>query len=275
MTGGRSREAYWEDLSKWYACSHSELLTTKPEDLFESHFAERYTQLHQRLWWQVIHLHEALLTLEQLRAAPLDDLYAPQQMEFWHVVIRNLLDAACLRLHSLVKPPAADEHNLHSFRDEIMKASWRSENRKQVLRKTLRELRFLQGCKHIVERVKAVRNRRVAHQLRQSVSEPLAPEFVSLDDLWELFDAAHAYFGALTFGANCATLAGDLIPTRHGGEVSRSCFDKVIDAILKDNWLVSLPEKNPQKWARMKQRRGEGFVAKVNAWRQRVGLREA
>ena len=275
MSRRRTREVYLRDLSKWYASSHPELAATKPEELFEPSFADRYTQLHQRLWRQVIHLHETLLTLEQLREARLDDLFAPQEMQFWHVVIRNLLDAACLRLHSLAKHPAGDEHNLHSVRAEVMQASWRSRAKKKILTQTLKQRGFLRGCKHIVERVKAIRNKRVAHQVRQRDSEPLAPEFASLDELWELFEGAHADFGALTFGGTYATLAGDLIPSPEGRGVSRSCFDVVLGAIRKDYWLVALPEKNPRKWARMKERRGEAFVAKVNAWRQRVSLPEA
>src|SRR5687767_3964757 len=96
------------DLETWQACSHPDLANRRPEELFEPAFVERYHRLHQDLWWRIIRLHGTFYTLEQLKAFPFDQLYAPNQMEFWRLVIENFLDVGVLMLHGLVNDAGED-----------------------------------------------------------------------------------------------------------------------------------------------------------------------
>src|SRR5438128_1729466 len=115
---------YLLNLENWQAASHPELAELKPIKLFGADFVERYQRLHNDLWQRIIRLHGTVHTLEQLQEFPFDYLYAPNDMEFWRLVVENFLDTASLMLHGLVNDAGDDVHSLLSFRDAIVQGNW-------------------------------------------------------------------------------------------------------------------------------------------------------
>src|SRR5262249_2130823 len=153
---------------------------------------------------------------------PFERLYAPNEMEFWRLVIANFLDTALLMLHGLVGDSGKNILSLASFRNAIVEGPWLDQNKPDILRETLRERRFDTVKKSILHRVDKIRDR-IAHPLVdiQTGAPKEVLEGVSLEEMRQLFAAAHSLFGALSFGSAYATLAGDLMPCLIGGEPSR------------------------------------------------------
>lgn len=268
---------YWSNLEKWQASSHPVLANSRPEELFEAGFLERYRCLHNDLWRRIIRVHGTLHTLEQLKEFPFEYIYARGEMEFWRLVIVNFLDIACLRLHGLVGDKGEDVHTIPSFRDDIIKAPWLCCEKLDLLKQTLRERKFDAAVRSIEERVKGIRDNCIAHQLfdKQTASpkEPLA--VVSLEQLRQLFQATHSFFGALSFGSAYATLAGDLMPGMVGGRPVPTCLDDVLDAVLRDSDFVNQPERRAEWWPGNCECMPVEQLEVMNKLRKRIGLREA
>jgi hypothetical protein len=277
MTKARNTTDYLTDLDKWQAYNHHELANTKPEELFQEPFVERYKNLHSNLWWRVIRVHGTLFTIGQLIEFPFDCIYAPTEMEFWRLVIWNFVDASILLLHGLAIDTGRKVHSLQSFRNEIIKAAWLRSDKLERFKQTLRERKFSETVKSIAERVNQVRDSHIAHRLMDKQSglaeEGLAD--VSIEELWDLFDAVHSLFGALSFGAAYITLVGDLTPSTVGGEPTRTCLDGVLDAVLRDNYLVNEPERKPKLWPIYRKHRNPEELRVLNELRNRIGLPEA
>jgi hypothetical protein len=245
MSNVKSKADLLNDLEIWQATSHAELVNLRPRELFAPGFVERYHCLHNHLWQRMIRLHGTIHTVEQLRQFPLDQLYPPNGMEFWRLVIQNFLETAILLLHGLVNDSGKEVNSLPSFRNEIINGPWLCQEKCALLKRGLEQRKFDGVVKSIAKRVDVIRDSRVAHQLVDQQSgnakEILAP--VSREELRRLFDAAHSLFGALSFGAAYITLAGDLTPTTVGGKPTPTCLDGVLDAVLRDSFFVNTPER--------------------------------
>jgi hypothetical protein len=268
---------YLENLGKWQASSHPALADAKPEALFEPGFVEKYLRFHKDLWWRIIRVHGTLCTLDKLKEFPFDNLYAPNGMEFWRLLIENFLDIACLMLHGLVSDTGSSVLSIPSFRDEIIKAPWLFPQKLELLKKTLRQCKFGPHVQSIADRVKDIRCNRIAHRLIEWQSGGPLQAFaeVSLEEIWRLFDATHSLFGALSFGSAYVTLAGDLIPSTVGGQPTRTCLDEVLDAVLRDNVFVNMPERRAKWWPVHRERMKPKDLQVMNELRKRIGLPEA
>jgi hypothetical protein len=268
---------YLENLGKWQAISHPALTDAKPADLFEPGFVEKYLRLHNDLWLRIIRVHGTLRTLDELEEFPFDHLYAPNGMEFWRLLIENFLDIACLMLHGLVGDTKRDDLSMPTFRSEIIKAPWLCPDKLDLFKQTLRERKFDEVVESIAKRVQAMRNNRIAHRLidRQSGGPIQAFADVSLEEIWQLFDATHSLFGAISFGSAYVTLVGDLIPSTVGGQPARTCLDEVLDAVLRDNFFVNRPERRGKWWPRDRERMKPKDLQLMNDLRKRIGLPEA
>jgi hypothetical protein len=268
---------YLKNLDKWYASSHPELADAKPETLFEPGFVEKYLRLHNDLWWRIIRVHGTLCTLDELKEFPLDNLYSPNGMEFWRLVIENFLDTACLMLHGLATDTGKKVHSLRSFKKEVVMAAWLCPDKLDLFKETLRERKFNEVVKSIAKRVQAMRDSRIAHRLIDWQSGDPFQAFadVTLEEIWQLFDATHSLFGAISFGSAYATLAGDQIPSTVGGQPTRTCLDQVLDAVLRDNPFVNMPERRGKWWPRHRERMKPQSLQLMNELRKRIGLPEA
>jgi hypothetical protein len=271
-----NRIDYLENLGKWQATNHPALTDAKPEALFESAFAEKYLRLHNDLWWRIIRVHGTLRTLETLKEFPFDHLYSPDGMEFWRLVFENFLDIACLMLHGLANDTGEDAHTLWSFKNEIIKARWLSPDKLDLFKRTVRDCEFDKVVASIAKRVRAIRNNRIAHRLidRQTGGPCEAIPGVSLEEIWRLFDATHALFGALSFGSTYVTLAGDLAPSWVDEQPAHTCLDEVLDAVLRDNFFVNMPERRARSWPIHRERMKPKDVQLINDLRKRIGLPE-
>jgi hypothetical protein len=269
---------YLQNLDKWQASSHPSLAESKPEELFETDFVERYSRLHSDLWGRMIRVHGTLYTLKQLKDFPFFDyIYSPQQMEFWRLVFENFFDMACLMLHGLVCDQGKDVHTLRSFRDQIMKASWLFPDKQELFKQILKERKFDETVQLIEKRVEKIRDNYVAHRLinKESGTPKEALTGVSLEELQQLFQAVHSLFGALSFGATYVTLTGDLMPGTIGGQPKRTCLDDVLDAVLRDSPVVREPEIRAQWWPELRKHMPPEELRRLNGARKRIGLPEA
>ncbi len=267
---------YLKNPGKWQASTHPDLADRKPEVLFAAEFVERYRRLHEDLWSRIKRVHETICTLEQLEQFPFGHVYGPMP-EFWRLVFDNFLDMACVLLHGLVNDMVSDAHTIRRFRDMIMGGPWLEATKRALLQQTLHERKFDEDVDAISERIREIRNHRVAHRLVDQDSGRLKKNLgdVGLDELRRLFDQTHALFGALSFGSAFVTLGADLMPGTIGGKPTRTSLDEVLDAILRDSEFVNQPEREKPWWPGLRAQLDPEHLRVMNDCRKRVGLPEA
>ena len=272
------KKDYLDNLHQWQACSHPELTNSIPEELFEGDFSEKYKRLHDNLWRRITRAHGTLDTLEQLEQFPFEYIYPLNKMEFWRLVFKNFLDTVCLLLHGLMSDTGKDVHSIPSFKNEIMnKNNWLRPERWDLLNQELKERKFDAEVDSIADRVTKIRTNLIAHHLidKQSGNPKESLTGVSLVELRRLFEATHSLFGALSFGSAYVTLAGDLMPGTVGGQPTRTCLDEVLDAVLKDSYVVNQPERRGEWWPMDRKYMVEEELQMMNKLRKRIGLPEA
>lgn len=122
-----------------------------------------------------------------------------------------------------------------------------------------------------------IRTNLIAHHLidKESGSAKESLAGVSIIELRRLFDATHSLFGALSFGSAYVTLAGDLEPGTVGGQPTRTCLNEVLDAVLRDSYVVNQPELRGQWWPMTRKHMDEEELQMMNKLRKRRGLPEA
>lgn len=266
-----------KNLDKWQAYSHPDLVDRKPEELFPADFAERYGPLHRDVWQRIVRLHGTIRTLETMEPFPFKRIYAPTEMQFWRLVWTNFGDIAVLLLHGLVNDSASDANTLLSFKNKVRKGPWLDKELHDDLMQALRVCKFDSEAKFVARRVGQIRDHRIAHPLFDvdagDASRTVAR--VTLSDLRKLFDPVHALFGALSFGSAYVTLAGDLMPGTVGGKPRQSCLDELLDAVLRESYLVNQPERCANFWPSLRERMPREDLQEMNELRRRVGLPDA
>lgn len=266
-----------KNLQRWQATSHPDLATRKPEELFQPEFVERYSRLHNDLWQRIVRLHGTIHTLETLADFPFDHLHAPTGMEFWRLVEHNFVDIAIVLLHGLVNDHAPDAHAMASFKNKIAKEPWLDQRMRDVFLQTLQVRKFDEDVASVAVRVRQIRHNHIAHRLIDKQTGYLKDQCasVSLQELRKLFDAAHSLFGALSFGAAYVTLNGDLMPGTSGGKPTRTCLDKMLDAVIRESDFVNEPELMQPWWPDIREHMAPEKLRTMNELRTRVGLPEA
>jgi hypothetical protein len=268
---------YLSNPNEWQAFSHPDLARSKPDELFDQCFSEDYDRLQKAIWGRIIQVHGTLYTLRQLRGFPFEFLYGPYDMEFWRLVYGNFRDLACVALHGLVTDSGEDVHSIPSFKNKILKANWLCPERRDLLITTLRNLKFDDEVKGAALRVKRLRDTCIAHSLLDKNNVPMSElvKPVEMEELWLLYHAAKALFGAVSFGGAYVTLAGDLMPSTVRGVPKRTCLDKVLDGIVHENPIVNMPERKPQVWSMRRTQMTPERVGVMNDLRKRIGLPQA
>jgi hypothetical protein len=265
----------FNNLPTWQALSHPVLAEMKPEDLFPEN-AEQYQCLHIDLWMRINRVNETIFTLEQLEQFPFDSIYAPNHMEFWNLVADNFGAMSIVLLHALLKDSGKDAHTLNKFRNIIAGWQWADQTMCNHFCETLRERIFDSQVNEFSEKISTIRHNSIAHRLVDEVSGfPTEHTRIKLHEVKEVFEAAHALFGALSFGTTYATLSGDLMPSTINGKPTRTCLDGVLDAVLRDSSFVNQPERRQQWWQVEREYISEEQLKAMNELRSRVGLPEA
>jgi hypothetical protein len=232
-------------------------------------------RLHENLLHRVADIHGTIVMLEDLQEFPFGYLYRLGEMEFWRLVFRNFGETAIVGMHALVNDQEPGSLTLSSLNREVMQAPCLDEKNKLLFQEIMRENKFDGFAKRIAERVRLIRHNFAAHQIvdtqRGLPKETLAS--VRLGDLRKLFDAAHSLFGALSFGSAFVTLRGDLAPS-FGGKPSKTCLDRLLDAVLRDSDFVNQPERRKEHWELDRQFMNPERLGIMNRLRKRIGLSE-
>ncbi len=250
-----------------------DLREVKPVDAIESSWLEEYERRMNVLWWELVRLNSNLYILDKLLDFPFDlFLPMPDQSTFFNIVLWNLFEFSILTAWKLVE----DTLTLRSCKNEIrqhMRSKFKS-----GFDAALKETKFERQIERLVEPVKTLGDKRIAHLDRDfNLSSQQVEEMrVSLSDLRVLRDALNQLFEVLCFGHERRVLPIEYHPevVRPPGVDARSDIEKLLDNIARDSPLLNMPENEPDRWSYFRQGLSGDVLQVLNEYRKKSGKPE-
>jgi len=248
----------------------------QPADVIESSWLEEYEESIQRMWQELVLLNSNLYILDKLLSFPFDLFVAPDRRAFFRLVEINLFRSCIMIVWKLVADRGPDSLTLRRFKNEI---------REHIRCKysggfdaALKETKFDKQTAQLLQPIKALRNKRIAHLDKDFNLSPEQREEmrVSLSDLKVVRDALNQLFELLCFGHQRVVLPIEYYPEVENppGVDARSDIEEFLDNIARDSPLLNMPENEPQHWPYDRRSLSKDDLQRLNEYRRKFGLPE-
>jgi len=246
----------------------------RPEDVLVSEFLPAYNELHQDIWYRLVHVHTSIMILEKIHEHPLNHIYAPQEMIFWGMVYSNFFGLSVVILYTLVQDQAKHDrtpHTLPAFRDKLL-TRWLRESYIDYFKNTLANAKFDSGIKYIQGKIDHLRNNLFAHRFVNpdgTLSTRSLPN-LPLAQLREYYEAVERLFHACSFGTEYFTTLYP--PATVGGKPVKKDIEELLELIVKNSYWLNQPERRAPFWQTQKRYESPEQIEEINKWRTKFGL---
>lgn len=222
---------------------------------------------------ELVEMNVILYLVERIIDFPFD-LFAPHPDEtiFFSVVMRSFYDSVTLTITRLATDDASDLYTLLSFRSKVrilLKPEFQS-----AFDERLREARFDRGVKNLLERARRLRNNRIAHVTKAHIEGDITLSRPDLSEMKTLCEALNSLLDALSFSREHAMLPLPYSPhlVRSLGEEDKTDIEKLLDGLAKNSRMLNMPEQHPERWSRRRGHLTGEQIARLNHYRERLGL---
>lgn len=251
--------------------SAQHLTAKNPEEVFVNDFLPTYTQLHQDIWFRLIHVDANLQILETIGRFPLHHLYAPRDNIFWTMVFWNFVHMSVILLHGLVSDETKDAHTLLKFRNTVLK-HLRTNSFKLAYRERLNQTKLDKKLTPIRKKITSMRHEVVAHRFLDTQGRLESPhiEGVSISELRKVFDDIKRLFEACCFG--CEYFTTLYPPATVGGKPVKKDIEELLELIIKNSYWLNQPERRAPFWQQIKPHKPIENIEELNKWRTKFNL---
>jgi hypothetical protein len=247
------------------------LTMKKPEEVLTPDFLPAYTQLHQDIWFRLVHIDANLQILETIGLFPIHHLHAPRNNIFWKMVFWNFVHMSVILLHSLISDEESQAHTLLKFKNTVLK-HLRTDSLKLAYREKLNQAKLDKQLDPIREKIVRVRHEVVAHRFldTQGHLKALNIEGVSIPELRKVFEDTKRLFEVCCFG--CKYFTTLYPPSVPGHKTPEKDIEKILCLIVKNsNWL-SQPERHAPFWQQIRPHKSIKKIEELNKWRAKFNL---
>jgi len=242
----------------------------KPKDVIKSEFLEKYNELHKNICFRLSHINTTITILEKILESPLQ-YFQQSETIFWQTVCWNSVWLSVVLIHALINENGKNTHTLLRFKNDIL-LNWLEDSEKAEFRQILKEHKFDQTTKTIIEKIKQIRNEELAHRLfdgsdRNHLSNAGG---IKASEIRRLYNDIENLFRACNFGIEYDIT---LYPTGTcGGKPIEKDIDKLLDLIVKNsNWL-NQPKVMEEGWPDMRRDLSKEELRELNTWRAKFNL---
>lgn len=148
---------------------------------------------------------------------------------------------------------------------------------KEFFQNTLKENNFEKNTRELQNKIKARRNQRIAHMIRNVDEDELRNSTIYLRDLFHLRDQLNLLLSQLSFGTTRLMLPlaySDRVEHPVGVD-SRTDIERILDQITFESELINLAEACPIMWEARKKKLEQRDVEEINRYRAKRGLPDA
>lgn len=223
---------------------------------------------------ELVELNVNIYILERIAQFPFDLFVAIDDTIFWDSVIRNFFNIGVLTVTRLATDSAGDLHTLVQFKNRARE--WVKPEYKSSFDEYMRQTRFDQATRELLERARHLRANRIAHVTRAWYSGEREVFQLSFVELKSLRDALNSLLNALSFNTENRLLPIPYDPQviRGRGEDSRTDIEKILDCVARESHILNMPERYPERWKRRREKLSDEKVDQINYYRKKFGLPE-
>lgn len=215
------------------------------------------------------YLRTALYLLRQIAEFPFNQLTTNDDRIFFTMAARGLYETAILAVTKLTTDQG-DVLTLNRFRNSV-----RTMLRPELVAgfsEQLKDTKFDAAAKALADRVKDLRNARIAHLTLAEVLAASTP-IVYVQELTQLADDTEKLYEPLLFGASASFLPLPYDPdVRAANQPADTDIEKILNCFARQNYLLNQPEANPRVWPAQRAKMTAGEMNTFNYWRRRAGL---
>ncbi|MDL1164105.1 hypothetical protein P0100_24235 [Yersinia pestis] len=242
------------------------------EELFEEPFLSEYRDEMKFFYSELVDLNLHLFIIDKIRRFRFDLFVSPNQTIFFSTVLNSFFDSSILRITRLVTDAKESLRTIKPFKNKIIKNM--KPHYVDDFKKRLKEVDFEKNTNELQNKIRARRDQRIAHMIRNFSEEELRNSTVYLKDLFDLREQLNLLLSALSFGTArmMLPLAYSELVEHPVGVDSRTDIERILDQIAFDSQIVSLPEACPILWEARKKQLEEHDIQEINRYRQKLGL---
>jgi len=232
------------------------------EDVLKDEARAEYQQHMNTFFLRLVELNSNIYIVEHVLAFPYD-LLAEGRTDngfFFPLLVTNAFDACILMIAKVATDQGSDTYTLSRLRNMLLQMV-KSEYQPEI-QERLKDLRFDQKARELLEKARKLRNTRIAHFVHAA-----SQEHMTLSEIKALRDELNTLLQGLSFEA-------EFIMLPHSYETQRSDVEWVLDSIAKGSDLLNMPEQDPACWQYRRQKLTDIELTQLNHYRKKFGLSE-
>ena len=247
----------------------------KAEDVLQPGFLDQYRGTMTFFHLQLSRLNIDLFIVEKILDFPSHLFIAPPDNIFLSQVVHNFLQVSTLQITKLATDQGSDTVTLPKFKNAMLQEV--IDQYQADFREHLRESKFSERTRRMLEKATKLRDSRIAHFLNNPSSQLGSDELLTLGDLRSLRDELNAQLNVLSFNTEYFTLPISYHPAvvHPVGTDARSDIEMFLDGIAIQSNIIHMPERHPERWQHFRQSRSASVIDQINHYREKLGLPSA
>lgn len=235
------------------------------EDVLKDEARTEYQQHMKTFFLRLAELNINIYIVEQVLAFPYDLLAEGRTSDgfFFPLLVKNTLEACTLMIAKVATDQGSDVYTLPQLRNMLLQMV-KSEYQPEI-KVRLGGLRFDQKTRELLEKVRVLRDTRLAHFVH--TASAASQEHLTLSEIKVLRDELNTLLQGLSFEAEFI-----MLPSSY--EWQRSDVEWVLDSIARGSDLLNMPEQDSACWHDRRQELTDFELAQLNHYRKKFGLLE-
>jgi len=225
---------------------------------------------------ELVTLNTNIFIINKIREFPFDLFCVPDDKIFFLMVINNFFEYSIIIISRLIKDTSANSFTIRKFKNRIVKDYIKPEY-KEAFKNRIRNIKFEHIMDDILNRVQDLRNKRIAHTIKDYIKDTRNIGRINFKELEKLRDHINLFFENLSFNKKHI-----MVPIPYSVEVQhpkdsdpRSDIEKILDSIAKESAFLNTPErysKWPIVWKERKKRMTQREISIFKKYREKFGF---
>lgn len=241
--------------------------------MIKDEFYDTYENQLKAIWWQLVRLNSNIFILGKIFALPFDEFFQPQERNFWNLTTAALMESSVLIVWRVGIDARKDTLSINGLKNDMTRnnTGYLKEQYKLQCKQYWKANSKGVSLKHIKQEIEELRHKHFAHLnrdlnifLSKEGKLVILPEF---ENLMLIRDDLNSRFDALSVGTHYWKLFGSYNSRDYPSDI-----EKVLEAILRVNPIMNMPEEQSPYWTVFKNSLSPRVIAIMNEYRAKWGL---
>lgn len=241
--------------------------------MIKEEYINKYNEGCSFFFKELYVLNTDIFLIKQILDFPFEIFCAQYDCIFFNAVVNNLYEYSIIITTRLLTDTGSDVISIRKFKNDILKTYIKEEFKTDFLKLLPSE----NSIKDIVDKIKSLRDSRIAHSIYEYVQNPENLKQINIGELELVRDQLNAYMDAFTSPTKNVLLPVHYYTRFQNPVENRNLTDieRILDNIARQSEIITLPEHNPRLWESTKTKLGKEKLDILNHYRSKFGMTEA